>query len=31
MDGGRLSPAKLARLFAPGTPPALGAMVELKW
>ena len=31
MDGHALSPAKLAALFPPGTPTAVGAMVELKW
>ena len=31
MDGDRLSPAKLDALFPPGTPSALGAMVELVW
>ncbi len=31
MEGATLSPAKLAALFTPGTPSALGAMVELKW
>lgn len=32
MDGARLSEAKLEQLFSPpGTPTALGAMVELKW
>jgi HAD superfamily hydrolase (TIGR01459 family) len=31
MDGQHLSPAKLAKLFPPGTPRALGAMVELVW
>ena len=31
MDGNTLSPTKLAALFPPGTPSALGAMVELVW
>jgi HAD superfamily hydrolase (TIGR01459 family) len=31
MEGGVLSPKKLAALFPPGTPGALGAMVELAW
>jgi HAD superfamily hydrolase (TIGR01459 family) len=31
MDGDRLSPAKLAALFPPGTPTAIGAMTELVW
>lgn len=31
MDGDALSPAKLAQLFTPGTPSALGAMTELRW
>jgi HAD superfamily hydrolase (TIGR01459 family) len=31
MDGTRLSEDKLAALFTPGTPTAIGAMVELKW
>ena len=31
MDGERLSQAKLAALFPPGTPTAVGAMVELTW
>lgn len=31
MDGTKLSAAKLEKLFTPGTPSALGAMVELKW
>ncbi|MEQ1652386.1 MAG: TIGR01459 family HAD-type hydrolase [Hyphomicrobium sp.] len=31
MDGEFLSAAKLAALFPPGTPSALGAMVELVW
>jgi hypothetical protein len=31
MDGDKLSPEKLAALFPPGTPTALGAMVELVW
>jgi HAD superfamily hydrolase (TIGR01459 family) len=31
MDGDRLSTAKLAALFPPGTPTALGAMIELVW
>ena len=31
MDGERLSQAKLAALFPPGTPSALGAMIELTW
>jgi ribonucleotide monophosphatase NagD (HAD superfamily) len=31
MDGDKLSSAKLAALFPAGTPPALGAMVELVW
>jgi HAD superfamily hydrolase (TIGR01459 family) len=31
MDGDRLSTTKLAALFPPGTPTALGAMVELVW
>ncbi len=29
MDGGEIDPAKLARLFAPGTPPAIAAMAYL--
>lgn len=31
MEGTRLSSTKLAELFSPGTPSALGAMVELAW
>jgi HAD superfamily hydrolase (TIGR01459 family) len=31
MDGERLSQAKLAALFPPGTPSAIGAMIELTW
>ena len=31
MDGDKLSTIKLAALFPPGTPTALGAMVELVW
>jgi HAD superfamily hydrolase (TIGR01459 family) len=31
MDGAKLSPAKLAKLFTPGTPGAIAAMVELRW
>jgi HAD superfamily hydrolase (TIGR01459 family) len=31
MDGDQLSVAKLAALFPPGTPTALGAMIELVW
>jgi ribonucleotide monophosphatase NagD (HAD superfamily) len=31
MEGARLSDAKLAALFTPETPSALGAMIELKW
>ncbi len=31
MDGATLSPAKLAKLFIPGTPSAIAAMVELRW
>jgi HAD superfamily hydrolase (TIGR01459 family) len=31
MDGAKLSGAKLAKLFTPGTPSAIAAMVELKW
>ncbi len=31
MEGTRLSEDKLAALFTPGTPTAIGAMVELKW
>ena len=31
MDGANLSAEKLAALFTPGTPSALGAMIELKW
>lgn len=31
MDGEQLSPAKLARLFPPGTPGAIAAMTELVW
>lgn len=31
MEGERLSDAKLEALFPPGTPSALGAMVELAW
>ena len=31
MDGAKLSPAKLAKLFTPGTPSAIAAMVELRW
>ncbi len=31
MDGANLSPQKLASLFTPGTPSAIGAMVELRW
>ena len=31
MEGAKLSPKKLIALFAPGTPSALGAMVELRW
>jgi HAD superfamily hydrolase (TIGR01459 family) len=31
MDGDKLSAAKLTALFPPGTPSALGAMVELVW
>ncbi len=31
MDGHTLSPTKLGALFPPGTPTAVGAMVELRW
>ncbi|MGQ0456756.1 MAG: TIGR01459 family HAD-type hydrolase [Hyphomicrobium sp.] len=31
MDGAKLSPEKLAALFTPGSPPAIAAMVELRW
>ncbi len=31
MDGVKLSSTKLAKLFTPGTPPALAAMVMLRW
>jgi len=31
MEGDRLSAEKLARLFKPGTPPALAAMTVLAW
>lgn len=31
MTGAALDPAKLARLFAPGSPPAIGAMPMLAW
>jgi HAD superfamily hydrolase (TIGR01459 family) len=31
MEGNVLSPAKLAALFPPGTPSAIGAMVGLRW
>jgi HAD superfamily hydrolase (TIGR01459 family) len=31
MDGDRLSPTKLATLFPPGAPAAIGAMTELVW
>jgi HAD superfamily hydrolase (TIGR01459 family) len=31
MEGGALSPAKLATLFKPGTPHALAAMTQLRW
>jgi HAD superfamily hydrolase (TIGR01459 family) len=31
MDDGQIIPAKLAALFPPGTPTALGAMGELAW
>jgi HAD superfamily hydrolase (TIGR01459 family) len=31
MEGADLSSAKLAALFTPGTPSALGAMIELRW
>lgn len=31
MDDGQIIPAKLAALFPPGTPTALGAMGELHW
>jgi HAD superfamily hydrolase (TIGR01459 family) len=32
LTGGEIDPAKLAALFAPpGTPPAIGAMTQLRW
>lgn len=31
MTGDALDPAKLDRLFAPGSPPAVGAMAVLEW
>ena len=31
MEGAKLSASKLAKLFQPGTPSAIGAMVELRW
>lgn len=31
MDGNQIAPARLAALFPPGTPSALGAMAELTW
>ncbi len=31
MDGDQLSAEKIAALFPPGTPTALGAMIELNW
>lgn len=29
--GGEIDPAKLAALFAPGAPPAIAAMTQLRW
>jgi hypothetical protein len=31
MTDGAIVPDKLAALFVPGTPPALGAMAGLAW